>query len=191
MNFFSNGIGAKISASYPMYPDKSAVRSTSFRMKEWISYARFERIIAWFLLLGMAIVIVLASINFGRSLFETVMDVETGWDYTTFQSLFDRVIAVLIALELAHSVQQTAAGKHGLIQVRTVVLIGVLAVVRKFILLEIETTSGLFLAGLAAAILALGLVYALILWVESSAARTPPDSPGHVENDNERGTGKG
>ena len=45
---------------------------------------------------------------------------------------------------------------------RPVVVIGMLAVVRKLILLEVDSTSGAFLVGLAATILALGLVLLMI-----------------------------
>ena len=109
-------------------------------MPDWLSYARFERLIAALLLAGMGVVILLTVVHFGVALVEITLDYDAGWDYRTFQTLFDRVLAAVIALELARTVQQMAAGKHGLTQVRTVVLIGVLAVVRKLILLEIETT---------------------------------------------------
>ncbi|MFW5659754.1 MAG: phosphate-starvation-inducible PsiE family protein [Oceanicaulis sp.] len=134
-------------------------------------YSLLERSVAWLVTAGMVVVIVLALVHFARGLFDAALGVTPGWDYAAFQMLFDRVLTVVIALELSRSVQQMARGEHGLAQVRTVVLIGILAVVRKLILLEIETTSGGFLAGLAAAILALGLVYALVLEAERRARK--------------------
>ena len=136
-----------------------------------IPYGAFERLVAWLVTGGMVAVILLALVHFARGLYETVVGAEPGWDYGAFQVLFDRVLTVVIALELARSVQQMAKGEHGLAQVRTVVLIGILAVVRKLILLEIDSTTGVFLAGLAAAILALGLVYALVLEAERRARK--------------------
>ncbi|MEQ8405286.1 MAG: phosphate-starvation-inducible PsiE family protein [Oceanicaulis sp.] len=129
-------------------------------------YSLLERTVAWLVTGGMVVVIALALIHFARGLYGAALGVTPGWDYTAFQTLFDRVLTVVIALELARSVQQMARGEHGLAQVRTVVLIGILAVVRKLILLEIDSTTGGFLAGLAAAVLALGLVYALVLEAE-------------------------
>ncbi len=141
-------------------------------------YTRFERLVAMVLLLGMAVVIVLATFSFLRTIALTV----TGWDgdldYATFQTLFDRVLAAIIALELAHSVHQMVEGKHGFTQVKTVLVIGVLAVVRKLILLEVEATSGVFLLGLGGAILALGAVFALVHWVEKRESETALPSPG-------------
>ncbi len=147
-------------------------------MPRWLKYETFERGVAVLLTLGMTVVIGLAVWHLGTGLFDSVTGYGPDFSYADFQNLFDRVLAALIALELTHSVRQMAAGKHGLVQVRTVVLIGVLAVVRKLILLEVETTSGAFLAGLAAAIIALGGVYALILWVERFNPDDPPPSPG-------------
>jgi uncharacterized membrane protein (DUF373 family) len=134
-------------------------------------YFRFERAIAGLLTVGMCVGVLFATAWFAIGLFETVLQVDSGLDYLTFQALFERVLAAVIALELARSVQQMAAGRHGLAQVRTVALIGVLAVVRKLIVIDIESTSGMFLLGLAAAVLALGAVYAMTLY---TARLEPP-----------------
>jgi len=147
-------------------------------MRKYVSYDFFERVIAGLLTVGMAGVIALATASFLWAVWRALFGGVEGLEYSAFQSLFDRVLAGVIALELAHSVHQMATGKHGIIQVRTVVLIGVLAVVRKLILLEIEGTSGAYLAGLAAAILALGSVYALIVWIEAKTDVAPPQGPG-------------
>ncbi|MEQ8434462.1 MAG: phosphate-starvation-inducible PsiE family protein [Oceanicaulis sp.] len=140
-------------------------------MRKYLKYSVFERSVAWMVTGGMGIVILLALFHFARGLYEAGLGVTPGWDYRAFQTLFDRVLTVIISLELARSVLQMAQGEHGLAQVRTVVLIGILAVVRKLILLEIESTSGTFLLGIAAATLALGLVYALVLEAERRARK--------------------
>ncbi|MGJ3232354.1 MAG: phosphate-starvation-inducible PsiE family protein [Oceanicaulis sp.] len=146
-------------------------------MGKYLRYEAIERLVAWLVTAGMAVVIALALVHFARGLYEAVLGVSPGWDYAAFQGLFDRVLTVIIALELARSVLQMARGEHGLAQVRTVVLIGILAVVRKLILLEIDTTTGGFLAGLAAAILALGLVYALVLEAERRVRKEGVEKP--------------
>ena len=135
-------------------------------MRDLLRYENFERAVSAVLLVGMIGVILLATGSFLRALWPYMTAMGPVLDFGAFQSLFDRALAALIALELAHSVYQSALGRHGLVQVRTVVIIGVLAVVRKFVLLELETTSGMLLAGLSAAVLALGVVYALTFWIE-------------------------
>ena len=134
-----------------------------------LMYERFERGVGLLLTAGMGIVILFATAYFAFGLVEVVAEDGLRADYETFQNLFERVLAVVIALELARSVHEIAAGRHGLTQVRTVVLIGVLAVVRKLIIFDIEAANGLFLLGLAAAILALGSVYAMTILAESRA----------------------
>ena len=94
-------------------------------------------------------------------------------DYATFQVIFDRVLAALIALELTRSIRQLATGEHGAIQVKMVIVIGVLAVARKLIILEVDDTSGVVLLGLAAATIALGGILAVVHWVEE---RRGPDA---------------
>jgi len=136
------------------------------RSREFVSYSGFERAVSLILLVGMIGVIILATASFLGALLPFATQVGVPQDYTIFQGLFDRALAALIALELAHSVHQSVLGRHGLIQVRTVVIIGVLAVVRKFVLIDLEETSALLIIGLSAAVLALGIVYALTHWIE-------------------------
>jgi len=141
-------------------------------------YTFFERAVAALLTAGMAVVIVLSVWSFLRSTLTLAFDTGDPLDFASFQTLFDRVLAAVIALELAHSVQQMVVGKHGLTQVKTVIIIGVLAVVRKLILLEIESTSGLFLVGIAAALVALGATFALVQWIEQNSDTPKLPSPG-------------
>jgi uncharacterized membrane protein (DUF373 family) len=72
------------------------------------------------------------------------------------------ILTVLIALEFNHSILSVLERKQSIIQVRTVVLIALLALVRKFIILDINQTEPLTIVGLAAAILALGSVHWLV-----------------------------
>ncbi|MEQ9257637.1 MAG: phosphate-starvation-inducible PsiE family protein [Roseovarius sp.] len=149
-------------------------------------YAYFERLVSAALLLGMAVVILLATFSFLRSVGEASIAFTGPLDYTSFQLLFDRVLAAIIALELAHSVHQMVSGHRGMAQVKTVVVIGLLAIVRKLILLEIETTSGLFLLGIAATVLSLGIVFTLVQWVERRhSAATEIATPGANPMDND------
>ena len=148
-------------------------------------YGAFERLAAVVLLIGIGVVVVLAIESFGHTILLTFDMMDAPLNYGKFETLFDRILAALIALELAHSVRQMVAGEHGLSQVRTVIVIGVLALVRKLIVLDVETTSGLFLLGLATAIVALGALLALVHWIErgrgggGDAAGAP--APGQIE----------
>ena len=79
-----------------------------------------------------------------------------------FQAVFGMVMTMLIALEFNHSIRGVLERKHGIVQVRTVVLIALLALVRKFIIIDATHVEPVTLLGLAAAVLALGAVYWLM-----------------------------
>lgn len=135
-------------------------------------YEIFERGVSVVLLVGMIGVILIATVNFLVGLIPhfTSLD-DKAMPYTVFQSLFDKALAAIIALELAHSVYQTALGNHALSQVRTVVIIGILAVVRKFVLIDIATVTGPVLIGLGVAILSLGAVFVSTYWIAAIGPR--------------------
>jgi uncharacterized membrane protein (DUF373 family) len=83
-------------------------------------------------------------------------------DQMVFQTVFGMIFTVIIALEFKRSLVVLAERQDTVVQVRTVVLIAMLAVVRKLIILDLTATNAQQLFALAAAILALGGVYWLI-----------------------------
>jgi uncharacterized membrane protein (DUF373 family) len=64
-------------------------------------------------------------------------------------------------LEFKYSIIRVACGET-IIQVKTVVLIALLAISRKFVILDITSTSAATIAALASATLVLGIVYSLL-----------------------------
>lgn len=69
---------------------------------------------------------------------------------------------VLIALELNHSIVQVVERRPSIIQGRIVVQIAILAVVRKFILLDHSKTEATTLYGLAGVVIALAALYFVV-----------------------------
>lgn len=138
-------------------------------------YHRTEQVISAVILIGMIAVVLLATYSFFRTLFAVVIAENAALDYAQFQTLFDRVLAAIIALELAHSIRQMVSGDHGFAQLRTVIAIGMLAVIRKLIVLEVDQATGGFLAGIAAAVAALALGLVAIRWVEERRRREAGD----------------
>ena len=123
-------------------------------------YERFEQIVA--LSLAALISVVIAAALFHLTIRIVVLLVSGLVDpaeQSVFQGLFGMILTVLIALEFNHSILSVLERKQSIIQVRTVVLIALLALVRKFIILDVSHTEPLTIVGLAAAILALGLVH--------------------------------
>jgi uncharacterized membrane protein (DUF373 family) len=144
-------------------------------------YERFEQIVA--LSLTALIGVVIAAALFHLTIRIVVMLLSGLVDpaeQSVFQGLFGMILTVLIALEFNHSILSVLERKQSIIQVRTVVLIALLALVRKFIILDVSHTEPLTIVGLAAAILALGLVHWLVR--DQDRKETPDASRTRSEN---------
>ena len=71
-------------------------------------------------------------------------------------------MTVLIALEFNHTLQYVVSREQSIIQTKIVLLISLLALARKFIILDLKETTPNELLGLAAVTLALGITYWLL-----------------------------
>jgi uncharacterized membrane protein (DUF373 family) len=123
-------------------------------------YERFEQIVALILANVIAVVIVISLFQLIRA----VLILLAGeafhlLDQAAFQGLFGIIMTLLIAMEFKHSILRVALRRDSIIQVKTVVLIALIAVSRKFVILDTATTEATKIAALAAALLALGGVY--------------------------------
>jgi uncharacterized membrane protein (DUF373 family) len=127
------------------------------------AYERFETGIAFLLTLVIATVILVALYRLVVSVIDTlVLRTLNPLDHAVFQQVFGQILTVLIALEFNHTLHYAIAAKRGVIQVRVVILIAQLAIVRKLIVTEFYDVRPAWLAGLAALILALGVTYWLM-----------------------------
>jgi uncharacterized membrane protein (DUF373 family) len=126
-------------------------------------YEKFEHAIILILTGLIALVVALAVWNLllkvGVSIVSSGFD---PTDYAVFQALFGTIFTVIIALEFKRSLLVVAERRHGVVQVRTVILIALLAIVRKLMIIDLTATDAQQLFALAAAILALGGVYWLV-----------------------------
>jgi len=125
-------------------------------------YERFEQVVALVLSAIIAIIIVVSLIQLIRLVFTLlVMDALNPTDHKAFQMVFGAIMTLLIAMEFKHSIVRVALRKESIIQVKTVILIAILALARKFIILDPDIDPAK-LAALAGTILALGLTYWLM-----------------------------
>ena len=126
-------------------------------------YQKFEH--AVILLLTALIAIVVAVAVWNLALKVGISIISSGFDptdYEVFQAFFGMIFTVIIALEFKRSLLVVAERRHGVVQVRTVVLIALLAVVRKLMIIDLSTTDAQQLLALSAAIVALGSVHWLV-----------------------------
>jgi uncharacterized membrane protein (DUF373 family) len=127
-------------------------------------YQKFEHISIVILSALIAIVIVAAIWNLALKII-LGMVLSSSFDpteYAVFQAIFGMILTVIIALEFNRSLLVLADRTGSVVQVRTVVLIALLAIVRKLIIIDLASTEALQVFALAAAILALGSVYWLV-----------------------------
>jgi uncharacterized membrane protein (DUF373 family) len=139
------------------------LRETRLYWPVMSAYERFEQGVAFLLSLVVAMLIALALIQL---LVRVVPLLLTGaldpLDHQVFQGLFGSIMTLLIALEFKHSIVRVALRSDSVVQVKTVLLVALLALSRKFVVLEATATQPAMVAALAGATLVLGLVYWLL-----------------------------
>ena len=127
-------------------------------------YQKFEHVVILVLTALIAVIVALAVWNLVLKVLLSVFSAGglDPTDYAVFQALFGMIFTVIIALEFKRSLLVVAERRHGIVQVRTVLLIALLAIVRKLIIIDLSAADAGEVLALAAAILALGAVYWLV-----------------------------
>jgi uncharacterized membrane protein (DUF373 family) len=140
---------------------------TTFRrfLTEWsvmTFYERFEQIVALILSAVIAAVIVVSLVQLIQIVF-TLLPSEAfnPLDHRAFQTVFGMIMTLLIAMEFKHSIVRVALRRDSIVQVKTVLLIGLIALSRKFVILDPDAGPAK-VAALAGATVALGVTYWLL-----------------------------
>ena len=122
---------------------------------------RLEYFVILALVVAVGFITVLAMTRLGFGLYRTVFDLRLD-SYHDIQLLFGMVMTVLIALELANSILRHIREDDTIIQAREVILIGMLAVVRKVIITDMSAVSPWQLAALGVLTISLAIAYWLV-----------------------------
>jgi len=143
---------------------KEEFSAEQLRWRALSFYQKFEHAVILVLTGLIAMVIVVAVWDLMLKILSELILTRTfdPTDARAFQSVFGMIFTVIIALEFKRSLLILAHRTDTVVQVRTVILIAVLAIVRKFIILDLTAANALHLFALAASILALGGVYWLV-----------------------------
>jgi uncharacterized membrane protein (DUF373 family) len=144
-----------------IYDELAAARA---RWAKLTLYQRFEHAVILVLTGIIAIVVVATVWNLALNVLFSVIIAGTldPSNSAIFQTIFGMIFTVIIALEFKKSLIVVAERQESTVQVRAVVLIALLAVVRKVMILDLAETEAAQVFALAAAILALGAVYWLV-----------------------------
>jgi uncharacterized membrane protein (DUF373 family) len=135
--------------------------------QRWVAltvYQKFEHLVILVLTALIAIVVAFALWNLVLKILLSIVSAGgfDPTDYSVFQALFGMIFTVIIALEFRRSLLVIAERQHGIVQVRTVILIALLAIVRKLMIIDLSPEDAGEVFALAAAILALGSVFWLV-----------------------------
>lgn len=124
-------------------------------------YERFEQVMVM-LLTGVIAVIAVAAIwslileVLASLVLKRQFDVT---EHAAFQRVFGMIFTVVIALEFKRSLLVAVERRQSIVQVRVILLLALLAILRKLIILDLAETEAMKIVGLAAVLLALGAVY--------------------------------
>ncbi|WP_444915283.1 phosphate-starvation-inducible PsiE family protein [Microbulbifer sp. TRSA007] len=131
-------------------------------------YRKFESLIALILTFIIVVIVIVAISRLGYSVYNMLLvGMQDPLDHKVFQTIFGEIITLLIALEFSHTLQYVVTRQQSIIQTKVVVLIAILALSRKFIILDLDKVNAGEILGLSTATLALGLTY-LILKLKNS-----------------------
>jgi uncharacterized membrane protein (DUF373 family) len=135
-------------------------------------YQRFESVVAFVLTVLISLIIVVALYRLAASVISgLLLGVLDPLDFEVFQAVFGEILTLLIALEFNHTLQYVVTREQSIIQTKVVLLIALLAIARKFIILDVKETSAETLLALAAITLVLGAAYWLIRERDERPAR--------------------
>jgi uncharacterized membrane protein (DUF373 family) len=142
---------------------ESEVKDLLSKWRTLSFYERFEQTVVAILTLVIAVIVALAA----WQLLWYTLKLARGHlvppaDPQGFQGLFGMVLTVLITLEFKHTLLVVKHHRRAIVQVRAVVLIAMLALVRRFIVLDLFRTTPGVIAALAGATLVLGIIFWLV-----------------------------
>lgn len=146
-----------------MNSHRSWLHMIAEKLKRIKPYHLFEHLIANILVLLISFIVIVALYKLGEDILSLL--VSKAFDplkHETFQTIFGGIMTLLIAMEFKHSILVVTKRQHNIIQVKTVILVSLLALARKFIILDIHTMEAAKIAALALALVALGAVYWLM-----------------------------
>ena len=140
-------------------------------------YERFEQVIALILSAVIAVIIVVSMVQLIAIVFTMLIsNALNPLNHKVFQSVFGMIMTLLIAMEFKHSIVRVALRRDSIIQVKTVILIALIALARKFVILDPDVSPGK-VAALAGATLALGATYWLLRERDDRVTEEAPREP--------------
>ncbi|SAL36531.1 Phosphate-starvation-inducible E [Caballeronia turbans] len=148
--------------SKPIRPIRATLDEFRLQWRVLTFYERFEQVIAHMLSVVISVIIVVSLWQLVRAVIALLLSGALDpLDHAIFQAVFGMIMTLLIAMEFKHSITRVMLRRDHIVQVKTVILVAMLAIARKFIILD-PASDPARIAALAAALVALGSVYWLM-----------------------------
>ena len=136
-----------------------------------IAYKWFEKGITFVLIIMMAVVLLLSTVDLAVTLFNDIVTPPIILDINELLDIFGLFMIVLIGIELLETIK--AYLDEHIVHTEIVLEVAMIAIARKVIILDIKKEESLTLFGIAAIILALAVSYYLF----KLTFRSHPDQP--------------
>lgn len=141
-------------------PDPEPTDDPNHRLLSWAH--RFEFCVIVALFVALAAIAVIALVRLGLGLFDVATVPDRLTELHAVQRLFGMVMTVLIALEFGNSILRHLREHEVIIQAREIILISMMAVVRKIMLVDLSQDDPLVLVWLGVTTLVLAGAYWLM-----------------------------
>jgi uncharacterized membrane protein (DUF373 family) len=123
--------------------------------------SKFESLIYWVLIVFIAAVILVTTIQIGREIVIGLVNPPLfRFDSNELIDIFGSFLLVLIGIELMHTVKIYLTDHR--VHVEVILAVGLVAITRKVVLLDPKQLDGASLMGIAAIIVALSVSYYLV-----------------------------
>jgi uncharacterized membrane protein (DUF373 family) len=127
------------------------------------AYAVFEKAVAYALDLVISAIVIVALYRLMDDVASLLLrQAFDPLNHEMFQTVFGGIMTLLIAMEFKHSISTAEKNLHNVIHVKTVLLVSILALARKFIVLDVSSMDAAKIAALSLGLVSLGGVYWLM-----------------------------
>lgn len=122
----------------------------------------FQRLIVWIIILMMVVTILSATLEIGWIiLYDLITPPVLILGVDQILDIFSLFFIVIIGIELLETIKMVL--EESIMNVDVIILVGLTAVVRKILIIDIKETEPMFLVGMGVLIVALAATYYLVI----------------------------
>ena len=145
---------------------KNSPKALEHFFKHWSEmniFERFEYLVLQFVNVLLLVIVFVALIRLTENVFHLVVsEITHTSEFKTFQVVFGMLLTLLITFEFKNSINAILERQGLLVQVKIIILIALIALARKFLVIDPKEFSPGIIAAYAAVTVGLGVVYWLL-----------------------------